>query len=68
MADPRFIASTAADDSEPKLMPLIFTIEDGRNACFRPRCPPSTFAQGSGYISSGWVSSGLPNVWCLMMR
>ena len=45
-AAPRFSASTAAPDSEPKLMAEMFTTDAGRNASRRPRAEPSTFAAG----------------------
>ena len=40
-------STTALPESEPKLMPEMFTTDSGRNACRRPRAPPSTFAAGS---------------------
>ena len=33
--------------------PDTFTTDDGRNACARPRGPPSTLAHGSGRAGSG---------------
>jgi hypothetical protein len=46
-AAPRLSASTAAPDSEPKLIAEMFTTDAGRNASRRPRAAPSTFAHGT---------------------
>ncbi len=46
IAAPRLSASIAFFDSEPKLMPEMLTTLAGRNACRRPRGPPSTLADG----------------------
>ena len=56
-AAPRLIASIALPDSEPKLIPETFTTDSGRNACRRPRGPPSTFADGSraSWPTAPWV-------------
>jgi hypothetical protein len=42
-----FSAATALPDSDPKLIPEMFTTESGRNAHLRPRAAPSTLAHGS---------------------
>jgi hypothetical protein len=44
---PLLRASTARPDSDPKLIPEMFTTESGRKACRRRRAAPSTFAHGS---------------------
>ena len=36
MAAPRLSAVMAADESDPKLMPLMLTTDAGRKACRRP--------------------------------
>ena len=70
IAAPRLSASMAFFESEPKLMPEMLTTLAGRNACRRPRGPPSTFADGRCTSSPACRAVGAPsplNVRCLMI-
>ncbi len=69
-AAPRLRASTAGPDSEPKLIPEMFTTESGRNAPRRPRGPPNTLAPGTqASCPAAGVDGGAtrPKVACLMI-
>jgi hypothetical protein len=68
-AAPRLSASTAAPDSEPKLIAEMLTTEAGRYAWARPRAPPSTLALGSSTSCPACTvvaGTARPNVRCLI--
>jgi hypothetical protein len=63
-----FSAATALPESDPKLIPEMFTTESGRKACRRPRAAPSTLAHGShASCPTRGLDDGTarPNVRCL---
>jgi hypothetical protein len=70
IAAPRFRASTACGDREPKLIAEMFTMDRGRNCWARSRGPPRIFADGSVSPSPACASDAgamSANVRCLMI-
>lgn len=66
-AAPLFSAATALPESDPKLIPEMFTTDSGRNARLRPRAAPSTLAHGMNASCPTWgldAGTAPPNVRC----